>query len=101
MTSSLRNATYNGADHSLTFTKQNNETIKVSLADLFEKSAFDAAIAAAKTEALRKAEEAKNAADTADTKAEQAKSDAKAADQKALECIWIALKAAGNPGSSN
>lgn len=90
----FKNATYNGADHSLTFTKQNNETIKVSLADLFEKSAFDAAITAAKTEALRKAEEAKNAADVAGTKAEQAKSDAKAADQKAQNAM-DALKAAG------
>lgn len=76
----FKNATYDGADHSLTFTKQNNETIKVSLADLFEKSAFDAAIAAAKEEVLQKANEAK--------------SDAKAADQKAQNAL-DALQAAG------
>lgn len=90
----FKNAVYNATDHSIIFTKQNNETLTVSLTDLFEKSVFEAAIAAAKQEALQKAEEAKNAADTADTKAEQAKSDAKAAGQKAQNAL-DALQAAG------
>lgn len=76
----FKNAVYNADDHSIVFTKQNNETLTVSLADLFEKSVFDAAIAAAKTEALQKAEEAKR--------------DAKAADQKAQNAL-DALQAAG------
>lgn len=76
----FKNAVYNADDHSIVFTKQNNETLTVSLADLFEKSVFDAAIAAAKAEALQKAEEAKR--------------DAKAADQKAQNAL-DALQAAG------
>ena len=76
----FKNAVYSADDHSITFTKQNNETLKVSLTDLFEKSVFEAAIESAKTEALQKAEEAK--------------SDAKAADQKAQNAL-DALQAAG------
>lgn len=80
----FKDAVYSAEDHSITFTKQNNETLKVSLADLFEKSVFDTAIESAKAEAIRKADEAKNEAKAANQKAQNAMDALKAAGIQAV-----------------